>query len=155
MARETNCPACGAPLEYSGNQDVVICGFCGAKLEVQEEADQARFQILEKPAPQSEILAQPVSPKVVRDAEDVKFDFGNPVAFEPDQPESSGAQVYAGSVPTPPVYSQVSGPSLPARPTNWGRWIAIGAVVLVGLCALCACAAVAIFAANGSSWFGY
>ena len=126
-----------------------------AKLEVQEDADQARFQVLEKPAPQSEILSQPVNPKVVLPADEIKFDYGNPVAFEPEQSGAGSAQVYGSAVPTPPVYTQVGGPSQSVRPTNWGRWVAIGAAALVVLCMLCACGAVALFAANGSTWFGY
>lgn len=148
MARETNCPACGAPLVYSGDQDEVVCGFCGAKVKVEEEAEQAaHFQVLDKPAPQSELLSQLVEPKIEPQSDEIQFKFGEPVTFDPLQPESSGAQIFAES-PAPP-FAQVSSAAQPAKPANWGRWVAIGAGVLVLLCSVCACVAVAIAIANG------
>jgi len=148
MARETNCPACGAPLEYSGDQDEVVCGFCGAKVKVEEESEQAaRFQVLDKPAPQSELLSQPVEPKIEPQPDEIKFSFGEPVSYDPSQPDSVGAQVYAGSAAQP--VAQVSSVGQPAKPTNWGRWVAIGAGVLILLCGLCACVIAAIAIANG------
>lgn len=150
MARETNCPACGAPLEYGGDLDEVICGFCGAKVKVAEDAEQAHFQVLEKPGPQSELLSQPIEPAPIPEPpeDEIQFKFGEPVSYEADKVES-GAQVFSGpAAPYPPASSV----GQPAKPTNWGRWVAIGAVVLIGLCLLCACAVGAILIANGGSY---
>lgn len=146
MARETRCPSCGAPLEYGGDKDEVVCGFCGAKVKVEEEADQAaHFQVLEKPAPQSEVLSQPVEPKP--EPEEIAFKFGEPVSFGDEVPESAGAQVFPGAAA--PSSAQVSGVGQPAKPSNWGRWVAIGAAVIGILCVLCVCVVAAVMMANG------
>lgn len=154
MARETNCPACGAPLEYKGNQDEVICTFCGAKVKVEDEAEQTRFEVLEKPGPQSELLSQPVEPKPASEPQPdaIQFNFGEPVTYEPEKAESSGAQIFAGSA-TP--FPSPSSAGQPAKPTNWGRWVLIGAIVLIVLCVLCACVVGAIVIANGGGSFNY
>jgi uncharacterized Zn finger protein (UPF0148 family) len=151
MARETNCPSCGAPLEYGGDLDEVVCGFCGAKVKVEEDAEQAHFQVLEKPGPQSELLSQMVEPaaKPEPKPDEIQFKFGEPVSYEPDSVKS-GAQVLPGSAAP---YTPVSSVGQPAKPTNWGRWVAIGAVVLIGLCLVCACAVGAmILLANSGSY---
>lgn len=62
MAHKTDCPACGAPVTYSGDKAVVNCDFCGAELKVIEEDGQTRFQVLSQPSPQHEVLSKPVEP---------------------------------------------------------------------------------------------
>ncbi len=64
MTIETSCPACGAPLEFSGQQDDVSCTFCGAALHISQEDGQAHFRVISQPGPQKEVLSQPVESAV-------------------------------------------------------------------------------------------
>ncbi len=85
MARETICPACGAPLMIPDNQDSMRCTFCGTELHISEEDGQAHFQVLSQPQPQKEALSRPAE------------ELGNLMG---------GAQVYPGdmgSVEPPPI----------------------------------------------------
>ena len=173
MAHETNCPACGAPLEYSGNQDVVTCGFCGAKLEVQEdESGQTRFRVLEKPELQQDVLSNPIGSVDITSGEPVRPDFvdaGEPVApgyissvpddatFEAASPTNIGATIYPGGTTASetPAHYQVGNEAQTARPAGPGRWIAIGAAVFVAVCLMCACAAGALIAISRGGGFQF
>ena len=170
MAHETNCPACGAPLEYSGNQDVVTCGFCGAKLEVQEDENgQTSFLVLEKPAPQQDVLSNPIGSVDITTGEPVEFAniaAGEPVApgyissvpddatVEAASPTNIGASIYPGGTTASetPAHYQVANEAQTARPAGPGRWIAIGAAVFVAICIMCACVAGAFIALSNNGF---
>jgi len=136
MALETRCPACGAPLVFSGNQDAVRCTFCGTDLKIVEENGQAQFRVLSQPEPQKEILDQPVESARIMPGE-LLDDPGIPpvvagVADEsfPAQPVSTGAAAY-------PVHQE------PAVSKGVSRWVWVGIALLVGLVVLCACVVMA------------
>jgi hypothetical protein len=139
MTQETICPACGAPLVYSGNQAMVRCTFCGADLNISQEDGQARFQVLAQPGPQKETLDKPVEgagtlPGGARVYPSVPTTVAaNPEIPLPPQPVSSEAAVY-------PVNEERRGIG------SVNRWVWVGIVILVGLTVLCACAILAVLA---------
>jgi hypothetical protein len=136
MTQETKCPACGAPLVYSGNQEVIHCTFCGTDLRVAEEDGQPHFQVLAQPEPQKEILDQPV---------------------EGAGSQPGGAQIYPASPPatpfqeTPMPFQPVLGGAAvypindqPAARKSVNRWIWVAIAMLVGLAIVCACGVLAL-----------
>lgn len=152
MTQQTVCPACGAPLEYEGENENITCGFCSADIAVIKEDDEIRFKVVGQPEPQKEVLSHVVGPVPpapeqagIPVEERTASDFPTFFSSSPSGPAASpsgfenppGAQVYQ-----------------PARPagsssTKW-IWIVVG--VLLGLCVLCAClagAAVLLFNASG------
>ncbi len=138
MTQETHCPACGAPLVYSGNQDVVRCTFCGTDLKVTREDDQVRFQVLAQPELQKAALDQPVEgagtgpggAQVYPEAPAANAYVEEPL---PPQPASGGAAIY--QVPVGPVGK---------RGVN--RWVWLAIAILLGLGLVCVCAILAVLA---------
>lgn len=155
MAEQTFCPACGAPLEYTGPKDIVNCGFCNTELRVIRENGEVHFRVLSQPEPQKEVLSNLVEPLVetpVPGAEifdlpgEHKAAFGGPTivsngsSFTPPPGMSEGAQ----------VYQPVSQSSNKTR-----NWILIAVGIILGVCLLCACTGVVlllVFNASGSSF---
>src|SRR5512133_1568580 len=151
MAQQTICPACGAPIEYNGQEDQIRCPFCDTELKVVEEGDTTRFQVLSQPEPQKEVLSQPVEAPGRPDMETTfaNFSMGESVpttassgAFGTEVPLPPAS---AGSFYTPSVGASVSTPATTGR-SGVGRWVAIGAIALLALCALCACLGFVAFA---------
>ena len=152
MAQQTICPACGAPLEYTGEQDQVRCNFCSTLLQVTEVEGQQHFAVLEQPAPQKEVLSNPVdaaAPAAEADPADAPalgFEDFSPGAAVYPAPESlsdaNQSVTFAGEA-APPAYTPVQRP--PAS-TNRNLWLIIGGVVVVLLlCLFLACLAFLAF----------
>lgn len=57
----TPCPACGAPLEYTGDGETIRCHFCGTEFQVTEEDARPRFEVRNQPEPQKEVLQKGVT----------------------------------------------------------------------------------------------
>lgn len=140
MAEPTQCPACGAPLETSGDTGDVRCQFCGALVHVNRDGDQVSFSVTSQGSGPS----QPVAEQ----------NFGMESPTMPEPPDAGGALVYGSEpAPTPPAegYAAPAGPIPPApyavdsvpppRPAN-RNWIWIVVAIVAGLCLLCACSAV-------------
>lgn len=166
MAQQTICPACGAPLEYSGPEDVVSCGFCNTELRVVREDDQMYFQVLSQPGPQKEVLSTPVDLPVAQPP------LEGPVVGEPPtaEPIEQGAVIFGlpeeqatvRSAPefsaTPPAYTPPPEPSIgaqvyqpsaqtsvPAQSSGSSRnWILIALGIVGGVCLLCLCIGVVL-----------
>lgn len=180
MTQQTICPACGAPVEYSEQQDMIRCGFCGAEFRINSEPDQPPYQILSQPGPQKEVLSQPAanlagepfeeastvsSTDIDAHAEtDTHVDTGSlfdqtsmgQTAY--DSTSSQGAaQSYANppdAFPSIPYNSAAS--ASPTTSTNSGsgvaRWVIIGIAVVLGLCVACSClvGAIVLLQARGN-----
>jgi len=145
MALISNCPACGAPVEYSGNQDEVTCGFCGNKFKISEDAGASSVTKVGMSGLESGETKSPAP-----DDDSIKFTFGEPVD-EVSEPVSSRAQVSPAAAPPP--RAQVSSPA-PDNSGQWKRWAIIGVVAVVVICLMCVCAAVAVVViANGGSGY--
>lgn len=170
MAHKTDCPACGAPVTYSGDKAVVNCTFCGAELKIIEEDGQTRFQVLSQPSPQHEVLSKPVEPaggqgrSMIYDAseggagasggadspggtaqsgtpaDDSSFGFFSEDDAAPGAAESGAVGRAGANVYETPSYSAAGQPPAQAR-GGQNRWISIVLAVLLGACLLCACAA--------------
>jgi hypothetical protein len=161
MTVQTTCPACGAPLEYAGEQDVVVCGFCNTELKVLQEDDDVRFQVLAQPKSEKEVLSRLVDPvsegnlsgeqPAERMAE--PFGLGTPDQepfFSPPPPVSSTP--YQGTVSE--GGAQVLQASTPARSSLGGlpKWAVIIIGIVLVLCLLCVCGvAASVFIFNTSS----
>lgn len=165
MTQQTICPACGAPLEYAGEESVIRCGFCETDLSVSKENDQIRFQVLAQPEPQKEVLSQPVIPVEPEQALDAASPDVTPPDVTPEgdvpifvfgEPVREPVQESFASQPTPPGNSvDFTGASASARPvtpvevsaprasSSSNKWIWIVLAVVGGLCLLCACLAIA------------
>jgi hypothetical protein len=61
MPERTDCPACGAPLEYNNEGDVVRCDFCGADVKMEVDGGVLRPRVVTQP---------PVDPAVTASAQD-------------------------------------------------------------------------------------
>jgi hypothetical protein len=140
MTEETRCPACGAPLVFSGTSNVVRCGFCGTDLKMTEKDGHTHFRVLSQPEPQKEVLDQPV--EMIDDFSGgvqayPAVDPGSSAVGEPfpSQPMSSGAVVY-------PVEGGAQG--LPRRTIS--RWVWVAIAMLVGLGLFCICAIMVVLA---------
>jgi hypothetical protein len=137
MTQETRCPACGAPLVYSGGQAVLRCTFCGTDLKISEEDGQAQFRVVAQPEPQKDILNQPLEGIGGRPGGAQVYPQPSPAATPytemplPAQPVSSGAAIYPVSEPT-------------GTKRSVSRWVWVGIALLVGLVLLCACAALVV-----------
>lgn len=154
MPQQTDCPACGAPLVYTGQQDVVRCEFCGAEISVTGETGHEDFHIIAQPDPQKEVLSKPlegVEYAAVYEDQTEPEAFVEPALGFEDMPVNqsipeerfSGETIYPGSGSETPAFTQ---PVVPPASTGTGtnRWLMIGLAVILGLCAVCACSAAAI-----------
>jgi hypothetical protein len=161
MTVQTTCPACGAPLLYAGEQDVVVCGFCNTEIKVVSEGDDVRFRVLSQPEPQKDVLSQVYNPII--EGELPSEPPAVAVNAEPFGLQDSGAETF-GMGPSsqepfftpPPVSSQpyqqpvvdAGAQVFPANPParsmgGLPRWAVIAIAVLAGLCLLCVCAGAA------------
>lgn len=161
------CPACGAPLKYSDEQDTMRCGYCDADLKIVRTDEDVTFEVIAQPEPQKEVLNKPVIPQ-----EPPMVDTANASVYgttEAGAPGSSAPSFFAEPqrsepftpdrpIPAPPAFSEagVSGAQVypPAAQARSGAptwlWVVLG--VVGGLCLLCACLAVAgvlLFNATG------
>lgn len=156
------CPACGAPLKYSGELETMRCGYCDADLKVVRVDDEVSFQVLSQPEPQKEVLKNPVIPQgSLTVDEGTAAVYQAPVSETPSfftEPQRSEPFTPGSPIPAPPTYSaagetgaQVYPPAAAARsgaPT-W-LWVVLGVIGVS--CLLCACLAVAaVFLFNVSS----
>jgi hypothetical protein len=157
MVHQTDCPACGAPLEYDGEQAIVQCGFCNAEVHVVEEDGVPKFHVLSQPEPQGSAFEETVE-DVARnpDQDPIRSDQGDPASpsyasgatmlADPDaySPESirTGVPADAATISETPAHYQMPPvtPDAPVR-NNRNRNIGIGIAVLVLLCLLLACGA--------------
>jgi len=153
MSVQTTCPACGAPLEYAGEQDVVVCGFCNTEIQVVQDGEGPRFQVLSQPEPQKEVLSRPVNPIIEGDMSGDALSGEVPADFTTET-FGLGTSSQEPFTPPPPVSSppfegtitsggaQVFTPGEPARSSFGGlpKWAVIVIAVVAGLCLLCACA---------------
>lgn len=150
MTVQTNCPACGAPIEYSENQEVVVCSFCNTEIKVLEDGDSNRFQVLSQPEPQREVLSKPVEPASGGDfagaflSGEVPAETGG-TNSEPFDLGTPGQDVFSPPIQEPVAFgnAQVYAPAAPARTSLGGlpKWAVIVIAVVAGLCLLCVCAA--------------
>jgi uncharacterized Zn finger protein (UPF0148 family) len=172
MAHTTTCPACGAPLEYTDDHEVVHCIFCETDIEVFEEDGETRFRVVALPEETSEELSR----RAQRELGDIPTqpDAGDePVApgyisagaadSDPDvySPEAVLPQVPVMTEPIPEVqahYTQRSddfpppAPSAPAARSNRNRWIGIGLAVFIVVCISCACLVAVLM---GAGWLQF
>lgn len=165
MTQQTICPACGAPLEYAGEESVIRCGFCETDLSVIKENDAIRFQVLAQPEPQKEVLSQPVIPVEPEQAADAAspdvtppdatpagevpiFVFGEPVREPVQKSFASQSTPQGNSVD----FTGASASARPATPveviappasSSSKKWIWIVLAVVAGLCLLCALVGIA------------
>jgi hypothetical protein len=165
MAHTTSCPACGAPLEYTDDHEVVHCTFCETDIEVFEEDGETRFRVVALPEETSEEMSR----RAQRELGDVPSepDAGDePVApgyasfgtmdSDPDvyTPESVLPEVPVMTEPIPEVQAHYTlrqdepPPPLPAAKSNRNRWIGIGLAVFLVACIMCACLVAALMAAG-------
>jgi hypothetical protein len=98
MAQQTICPACGAPIVYSGEADEIRCPFCDAELQVVQEDGREVFRILSQPDPQKEVLSRPVEP-------------ANDVTNQPGG--MRGSESVAQTVPVPLAGDKQTAPGYP------------------------------------------
>lgn len=161
MTQETICPACGAPLVITSQEQDVHCTFCGADLHIDGEGGQAAFRVVNQPEPQKETLSKPVEGHgdVTTGARVyAKSGMGAGSATEGEGPVRT-AMGYNSTDPSfqPEVVS--SGAAVyPASPERKGlsganRWFVIGGAALLGLFLLCACLAVVVMAVLRNSNF--
>lgn len=159
--KTTTCPACGAPLSYTEDQETLRCGYCDADLKIVREDGEETFQVIAQPEPQKEVLSHPViPPEPVVSAE-------APEAFTPSfftEPQRSEPFAPQQPVPAPPDFTaaadtgaQIYPPVQPVA-TRGGTptwvWIVLGVVGV--LCLVCACLAVAavfLFSYSGNGTF--
>jgi hypothetical protein len=144
--KTTTCPACGAPIKYTEDEETLRCGYCDADLRVVRKDGEELFEIISQPEPQKEVLSHPVIPQASATSETTGASapsfFTEPPQSEPFRPEQpipappdftgagqTGAQVY------PPAQATTPRGGVP----SW-LWIVLG--VIGGLCLLCACLAV-------------
>jgi hypothetical protein len=155
MAQRTTCPACGAPLDYSGDHDVVHCSFCETDIEVYEEAGDTRFRVLGHSDPDDREEADRVD-RWNPDQGPQPQDPGDPVApgyattgasmADPDalSPEAVLPEVpiTVDSIPEAQAHYTLrrDEPSVPGGGGgSRSRWIGIGIAVFIVVCIMCAC----------------
>jgi hypothetical protein len=169
MTQTSDCPACGAPIEYHGSDATIHCHFCGAELTVNNSGEGPRFQVLSKPSPQAEVLAdqnQQVISNVAAEVAGAAEAAGATQASAEIPDQGSGARVYefppvsaasgqASPFDLPPASSgparAYDAPSTPPGGNTMRilgmdlpRWVVILIAALLGLCVLCSCAVAAI-----------
>ncbi len=147
MTIETSCPACGAPLVFSGQQDEVSCTFCGAALHISQEDGQAHFRVISQPGPQKEVLSQPVETAVP-----IEPDGTAEVYQALEEADEQAHEAQARTAPEPANWSlldstpaanpgQAAVYSTPTARSSSGasRWIIIAFSIIMGLILTCAC----------------
>jgi hypothetical protein len=169
MTQTSDCPACGAPIDYQGSDATIRCHFCATELTVNYTGEGPRFQVLSKPSPQAEVLAGQ-NQQVISDAASEAAAALEAAAPVPDQ--VSGARIYdtpstaessrpASPFDLPPVpigparaydvpsTSPSGGNTMRVLGMDLPRWVVILVAVLLGLCVLCSCAIGAVVIAGG------
>jgi hypothetical protein len=164
MTQTSACPACGAPIDYHGSDATIRCHFCSTELTVNNTGEGPRFQVLSKPSPQAEVLADR-NQQVISDAATESSAVIEDASVSPEQ--GTGARMYeVPSTETPSRPASLfdlppapSGPAraydIPAGPPTTGntmrilgmdlpRWVVIVIAALLGLCVLCSCAVAAV-----------
>lgn len=176
MTEKYNCPACGAPLEFSETDTTVKCGFCSAEFRIDRQDDQVNFHVSSQPEPQRRVLNQAAENLEQEAAEDLAAAMmgtarraeGEPAAphfatavaedsqpgalvFDSPNPEPSQQ---ADTVPESTAHYQVENPAYTPSGAQTGenrnRWILIAVSVLVVTCLACACVAGALFVSQGT-----
>jgi hypothetical protein len=180
MTQQTTCPACGAPVEYSEQQDMIRCGFCGAEFRINNEPDQPPYQILSQPDPQKEVLSQPAAHLTDEPFEGAStvsstdagshaetdsytqsgslFDQTSMGQSAYDSASSQGAaQSYANppdAFQSIPYTSPASTSTTTSTSSGSGvvRWVIIGVAAVLGLCVACSClvGAIVLLQARGN-----
>jgi hypothetical protein len=166
MAHSTSCPACGAPIEYSGEHDVVHCTFCETDIEVFEENNETRFRVLAHTEPQElhtdeqvdrwnpdqgpqpQDPDEPIAPGYATTGSSM----ADPNAWSP-QAVIPGIPETADSIPDAQAHYTLRRDEPPVPATSQGnrnRWIGIGLAVFIVGCIMCACIVSIPLAA---SWF--
>lgn len=155
MTQQTTCPACGAPLEITGQKGAVRCTFCGVGLSIQNEGGKVGLRVLGQPELQKDMVINPV--------EEHRDEIGGQQFLSTSQvedalPMTAGAQSdipAAEPRPSGPTFQpQMSSSGFPAYSTvearkgtsGSKRWLVIGGAVLLGLVVMCVCV-VAVFMA--------
>lgn len=137
MSQQTYCPACGAPLEFSGNEDTVHCSFCGAGLHIIQQDDQTSIQVVSQPLPQKEVLSNPVVASTEPTGSADESAGEEPVVGWGDVPQSTFPSSGDTVTPAPPAYTTGT-PVAPVR-SNTQRWVLITLAAVAGVCVTCAC----------------
>lgn len=176
MTERYNCPACGAPLEFSETDTTVQCGFCSAEFKIDREDDQINFHVISQPEPQRQVLDQAAENLEQETAEDlaatmpgtVRRAEGEPVAAQfataASEDSDPGALVFdtpnpepseqADTIPESPAHYQVENPAYTPSTAQTGgnrnRGIMIGVSIFVVACLACACVTGAILVSQGT-----
>ncbi len=155
MTQKTTCPACGAPLEITGQKGAVRCTFCGVGLSLQDDDGEVGLRVLGQPELQKDMVINPVEE---HRNEMGGEQFASTSQVEDELPMAAAAR---SSIPAaepgpsgPTFQPEMSSSGLPAYTTvdarrgmsGSKRWLLIGGAVLLGLILMCVCV-VAVFMA--------
>lgn len=145
MTLHTNCPACGAPLEYTEDQQEIVCSFCSTKIKVLGDGDGEQAQAAARQDTQREEYAVPVTPLEDADLSGEALSGGGVgetkaelFGLEP-QPEGPAASSFQEPVST--FGEKVFTPAASHRQAAGGlpKWAVIVIAAVAGLCLLCTC----------------
>lgn len=144
--KTTTCPACGAPLKYTEDQETLRCGYCDADLRIVRQDGDETFEVISQPEPQKEVLSQPVVPLQPPTAETTEAgtpsfftEPARPEPFTPEQPVPAPPDFTGAGASGAQVYPPAQPPAARSGAPTW-LWVVLGVVGV--LCLLCACLAV-------------
>lgn len=127
MINNLTCPACGAAIEISGDQEQIRCDYCGIELRIDEGQGEVKLRLSPQPETQQDGLAEWTDRPISEDMNRAPFGAPEtPVVVDELRDKRADQASYL------PVSESGSGTA--------GRWwIAVVVALVVLMCVLCAC----------------